>query len=298
MGGTGGSTNNTPLAVPTDLTTRLNLPHPVKTIVTDMVCTHAILSDGTLWGWGDNAQGGIGNGKELNFANTTNPYAWDFYPAELLQQTPVQITTRADFVGLFATEPFVMYTYAETADGTLYSWGRNKGGVLGNGIVGCSSVAATYPNSWDVPAATIVTPLAITSVTIVPSPYCISHPATAPCNQCALVNTIQASAETLAITTSEAATPAQAVSATVEQILVYPTITTGSLTLRIISDTNGVVKASIYDINGKMIQSTQMDKQSTYLDKTFDVGRLPSGMYLLQVLIGDRKRMVSKFIKQ
>ncbi len=83
-----------------------------------------------------------------------------------------------------------------------------------------------------------------------------------------------------------------------EQILVYPTITNGTLNLRIVSDTNGNVQASIYDINGKMVQVERMSKQDTYLDKSFNVGRLPSGMYIIQVLIGDRKRMVSKFIKQ
>ena len=185
MGGTGGV--NTPMPTPTDLTTRLNLPHPVKSIVNDMVCTHVILTDGTLWGWGDNAQGGIGNGHELDYMTTTAPYAWDFYPADLLQQAPVQITTRNDFVAIFATQPFVMYTYAETSDGQLYSWGRNKGGVLGNGVISCSSdVTATYPNSWDVPLATAVNPLAITKTTVVPSPWCLSHATTSPCNECSV----------------------------------------------------------------------------------------------------------------
>ncbi len=183
MGGTGGVNN--PIPTPTDLTTRLNLPHPVKQIVTDMVCTHVILTDGTLWGWGDNAQGGIGNGQELNYMTTTAPYAWDWNPGDLLQQSPVQITTRTDFTGIFANWSYVFYTYAETSDGQLYSWGRNKGAVLGNGVVGCSSdVVALYPNSWDVTKATPVNPLSITSTTSVPSPWCLSHATTTPCNEC------------------------------------------------------------------------------------------------------------------
>ncbi|HTI09458.1 MAG TPA: T9SS type A sorting domain-containing protein [Puia sp.] len=294
--GNGSTTNNIPLYVPTALNAKLNLPYPIKSIVTDMVCTHVILSNGTLWGWGDNAQGGIGNGKELDFSKTTAPYAWDFYPAELLQFNPVQITNRTDFVAVFATQPFVFYTYAETADGTLYSWGRNKGGVVGNGIVGCSDVAATYPNSWDVPTATIVTPLAITQTTMVPSPYCIAHPTTSPCNSCALTNVVSGSTIPRAAQLTEDSLGSQVV--TREQLLVYPTVTNGTLNVRIVSDTNGNVRIGIYDLNGRMVQEEQTAKQDTYLDKTLSVGRLPAGMYVIQVVIGDRKRMLSKFIKQ
>jgi len=90
----------------------------------------------------------------------------------------------------------------------------------------------------------------------------------------------------------------QVASATAEQILVYPTVTDGSLNLRVTSDTNGTVQASIYDLNGRILQTERLNKQSTSLDKSFDVARLPAGMYIMQVLIGDRKRMVSKFIKR
>src|SRR6202012_658868 len=121
----------------TDLTSRLNLPLPVKSIVCNMATTHVILTDGSLWGWGDNAVGSIGNGKELNFATTALPYNWDFHAADLLQQSPVQITTRKDFVGVYGAGPFTLYNYALTADGTFYSWGRNKGSILGNGVLSC-----------------------------------------------------------------------------------------------------------------------------------------------------------------
>ncbi len=178
-------TGTNPIATPTDLSSVLALPHPVVQIVTNMVCTHAILTDGTLWGWGDNASGTIGSGGELNYATTTQPYAWDFYPYDLLQQVPVQITTRNDFVAVFGAQPFVLYTYAEASDGQLYSWGRNKTAVLGNGVVGCNpDVVAAYPDSWDVPKATPVNPLSVTATTVVPSPWCLSHATTTPCNEC------------------------------------------------------------------------------------------------------------------
>src|SRR6202040_1263760 len=76
------------------------------------------------------------------------------------------------------------YCYAETATGQLYYWGRNKGGVLGNGIVGASSgISAEYPSSWDIPVVTAVDPFALGSPVLSTSPYCLLHPEGSPCNE-------------------------------------------------------------------------------------------------------------------
>jgi alpha-tubulin suppressor-like RCC1 family protein len=182
--GNGGYAANTPVALPRDLTADLALPHPVMAIVTNSVCTHVILTDSTLWGWGDNATGCIGNGEELNYAEHAPPYAWDFGPAELLVQKPVRLAPNVhNFTHVFGGSAYVFYTYAETATGQLYSWGRNKGGVLGNGVVGASpEIMSIYPNSWDVPVVTEVDPFALTDIVISTSPYCLLHPDGSPCN--------------------------------------------------------------------------------------------------------------------
>jgi alpha-tubulin suppressor-like RCC1 family protein len=188
MGYTATQGSGTPLATPTVLTNIMNgLPHPIKQIVVNTECTHVILSDGSLWGWGDNAMGTVGIGTELNFATTTAPYAWDFLVGDKLVQLPVRIVpSRSDFTAIFGSSVFTFYTYAETADGTLYSWGRNKGCVLGNGVISCSpNITATYPDSWDVTTPTIVAPMALTATTIVACPYCLLHPGSSPCSDCA-----------------------------------------------------------------------------------------------------------------
>jgi len=187
MGYAAASGSGTPIPTPTVLTNIMNgLPHPITQIVVNTECTHVILSDGSLWGWGDNAMGTIGIGTELNFATTTAPYAWDFLVGDLLVQLPVRIVpSRSDFTAIFGSSVFTFYTYAETADGTLYSWGRNKGCVLGNGVISCSpDITATYPNSWDVTTPTIVAPMALTATTTVACPYCLLHPGSSPCNEC------------------------------------------------------------------------------------------------------------------
>ena len=174
-----------PPAAPRDLSGELNLPHPVASIVTNSVSTHVILTDGTLWGWGDNSSGCVGNGQELDFAHHKPPYTWDWGPGQLLVQKPVHLAVGVhNFIRVFGGSSAVFYSYAETAGGQLYSWGRNKGSVLGNGIVAPSpDILAVYPNSWDVATVTAVDPFALTTNKIVTSPYCLLHPDGNPCNQ-------------------------------------------------------------------------------------------------------------------
>jgi alpha-tubulin suppressor-like RCC1 family protein len=174
-----------PPVAPRDLTGDLTLPHPVASIVCNSVSTHVILTDGTLWGWGDNSSGCVGNGHELDFANHNPPYSWDWGPGQLLVQKPVRLVKGVNnFVRIFGGNSAVFYSYAETATGQLYSWGRNKGGVLGNGVVGASpDIVAVYPNSWDVTEPTLVDPFILKENKIVTSPYCLLHPEGNPCSQ-------------------------------------------------------------------------------------------------------------------
>ena len=51
---------NTFQPLPVDLTSDLNLPHPISSIMCNSVCTHVILTDGTLWGWGGQYGGECG----------------------------------------------------------------------------------------------------------------------------------------------------------------------------------------------------------------------------------------------
>jgi len=293
MGGTADGDEH--LTAPTDLTTRLSLSHPIRSVAVNMNCSYAILSDSSLWAWGDNAQGCIGNGLELDYSATPDPYAWDYSRGQLLQRSPVQVTSRKDFVAVFAIYPFVMYAYAETADGQLYSWGRNKGAILGNGIVGCSSdVVATYPNSWDVTTPTAIHPLTITTTTVGPCPYCVAHPATSPCNTCSMGSRDTPKKANATGTNIDGA------GSTADQFLLYPTITSDNetLTMALTSDSIGPVRIRLYDINGKIWQTLQANKRGVYFSQSLQVGRLPAGMYFVQTIIGNDKQFIGKFIRQ
>lgn len=71
-----------------------------------------VKTDGTLWMWGDNIFGQLGNG------NTTP------------EENPVQIGTDTDWKSISTG---VSHTAAIKTDGTLWTWGINTSGELGNG---------------------------------------------------------------------------------------------------------------------------------------------------------------------
>jgi alpha-tubulin suppressor-like RCC1 family protein len=181
---------NTFQPLPVDLTSDLNLPHPVSQILCNSVSTHVILTDSTLWGWGDNTEGNVGNGVQINWATYPTPYAWDWGAAEVLQNKPVQIAPLVhNFTAMFAGSSACFYMYAENATGQLYSWGRNKSLVLANGVDGATSdIEASYPDGWDQPTITAVNPFTLTKLYQSTCPYCMVNPGSSPCSEYKIPN--------------------------------------------------------------------------------------------------------------
>ena len=73
----------------------------------------ALASNGQLYSWGNNANGQLGDGSNVNRA------------------TPVEVS----ILGVVFTQIAVAstHTLALTADGSIYSWGKNNSGQLGDG---------------------------------------------------------------------------------------------------------------------------------------------------------------------
>jgi alpha-tubulin suppressor-like RCC1 family protein len=94
--------------------------------------TAAIKTDGTLWTWGNSNVFGVQNGQ-LGNAQTTN------------KSTPV--TTFAGGTNWKQVSCGNQYTAAIKTDGTLWTWGNNSGGRLGNGVIentGISTPITTF----------------------------------------------------------------------------------------------------------------------------------------------------------
>lgn len=72
----------------------------------------ALKSDGTLWAWGANSEGSLGDGT------TTQ------------RESPVQVI---DLTGVVTIAAGVSHSLAIKSDGTAWAWGSNNGGALGDG---------------------------------------------------------------------------------------------------------------------------------------------------------------------
>ncbi|MHB8840376.1 MAG: RCC1 domain-containing protein, partial [Candidatus Aquicultor sp.] len=82
----------------------------------------ALASDGTVWGWGNNMYGQLGNGS----TTTDTPI-----------RTPVRVIS---ITGVTAIAAGYCYSLALTSDGKVWAWGQNNYGQLGNSTTTNSSI--------------------------------------------------------------------------------------------------------------------------------------------------------------
>ena len=94
----------------------------------------AVKTDGTVWAWGDNSGGYLGNG-------TIGTGSTQFVT------TPVQVIDPTDNTGYLQNVKAVSAGYEITLalknDGTVWSWGYNDWGEIGNGTHGNGTIATT-----------------------------------------------------------------------------------------------------------------------------------------------------------
>jgi alpha-tubulin suppressor-like RCC1 family protein len=97
--------------------------------------TVALNDDGLVWAWGDDGAGALGNGSSSGNS---------LYAAPVLDSTGAQLS---DIVWVSAGGDTNGFALALKSDGTLYSWGANSQGNLGNGSTSAVQSATAIPGS-------------------------------------------------------------------------------------------------------------------------------------------------------
>lgn len=92
---------------------------PVVKISAGLKHTAILKSDGTVWIWGDNTFGQLGDGTNAG------------------QNVPIQVPLLSGIIDIACG---ANHTVALKDDGTVWAWGRNGGGQLGNGSFADSNV--------------------------------------------------------------------------------------------------------------------------------------------------------------
>ncbi len=116
-----GETNDVRSLTPVEVHDAGNVSYfnSVKAIMGGEIHNVALKSDGTVWCWGWNAFGQLGNG-------TTND-SWVPLQAGLTATPPLTNVVK------LGGRPY--FTLAEKADGTIWAWGMNQFGQMGNGTL-------------------------------------------------------------------------------------------------------------------------------------------------------------------
>lgn len=257
-----------------------------------------------------------------NTASLTTPTAWSTTASGLIAgvytfqmtvtdngggvyKVPTTVTVNAattaiaPLLTIVSTQTITLPVNTATLSGTASArvGGASIHSVTWSQVSGPNTAALTTPTTWSTSATGLAAGSYVFKMTVTDNGGGVYSATTSVTVNAAVAATSSITTTTRSLT-SETAAPDEPGTPTAEQIRVYPTVTNGALNLHIVSDTNGNVQATIYDITGKMVQAEGRNKQATYLNTTFNVGGLPSGVYIIQVLIGDKKRMVTKFVKQ
>lgn len=173
----------------------------IAKIVANSVCAHALMNDGSIFWWGDGSQSSGGDGTQPNLASPGGGSTpWFMDPSAVLALAithPRQVTNKFNYTNIFGGSLFG-FTFFATDPLNLWGAGRNKGSVLGNGVIECNGdggdLSNFYPNSWDQPNMFIILWQSIISAIQQTTPGCASGAVTANCHSCGTTTSVTSNA--------------------------------------------------------------------------------------------------------
>jgi hypothetical protein len=83
-----------------------------------------------------------------------------------------------------------------------------------------------------------------------------------------------------------------------ESLVIYPNPVGAKAQIRCTSDSTGELSLRIIDANGRFVREIRMFKGQSSFEDAIMLYDLKPGMYYLEAIIGNKKRMIKKFIKQ
>jgi hypothetical protein len=85
---------------------------------------------------------------------------------------------------------------------------------------------------------------------------------------------------------------------TVDKLTVYPNPAHGMINVQMVAGESGKTVINVYDVTGRNVQTVNFEKAQSLQQRSLNVTRLAPGVYHLEVIINNRKKMITKFIKQ
>jgi len=78
----------------------------------------------------------------------------------------------------------------------------------------------------------------------------------------------------------------------------YPDPVRDLLNIRLTNGSTGKLSLAVLNMKGERVRDLELDKQSPMIESAIDVGRLPAGLYILEIITGDGRRTARKFVRQ
>ena len=83
-----------------------------------------------------------------------------------------------------------------------------------------------------------------------------------------------------------------------ESLTIYPNPVGSQARIRCVSDSTGEIMLRVIDANGRYVKAIHGVKNQSWFEQDMMFADLKPGVYYLEAMIGNKKRMIKQFIKK